>query len=162
MRETGSVAEPRTIGITIAAAPANVYACAAATERWPELLPHYRRVRVLAQHGSVRVIEIAAWRDVFPIAWVAEQINDPSRPTIRFRHVRGITRGTDVQWNFTGIPEGTRVTVEHRVSAELPIVGERLGERVVAALFLDRVARMTLDGIKAFVEGPNAGWTDRS
>jgi uncharacterized membrane protein len=161
MREAASVAAPRTLGITIAATPANVYACVAATERWPELLPHYRRVRVLAQHGSVRVVEMAAWREVIPFAWVAEQINDPIRPTIRFRHLRGVTRGTDVQWNFTAVPGGTRVTVEQRVSAELPIVGERL-ERVVASLFLDRTARKTLTGIKRFVEGANPLRPERS
>jgi ribosome-associated toxin RatA of RatAB toxin-antitoxin module len=156
MRDGTSVAEPRTLGITIAATPAKVYACVAATERWPELLPHYRRVRVLAQHGSVRVVEIVAWRDVIPFAWVAEQINDPERPAIRFRHVRGVTRGTDVQWNFAAVPGGTRVTVEQRVAAELPIVGDRFGERVVASLFLDRTARKTLTGIKRLVEGSRA------
>src|ERR1700729_2388393 len=147
VRETERALRPRTIGITIAASPSKVYAYAAATERWPELLPHYRRVRVLAQHGSVRVVEIAAWRALMPIVWVAEQINDPERPAIRFRHVRGLTRGSDVQWNFTAVPGGTRVTIEHRVAAEIPLALEHLGTRVVASVF-DAVARGTLVAIK--------------
>jgi ribosome-associated toxin RatA of RatAB toxin-antitoxin module len=161
MRDATSVAEPHTLGITIAATPENVYACVAATERWPELLPHYRRVRVLAQHGTVRVVAMAAWRDVIPYAWVEEQISDPLRPAIRFRHVRGVTRGPEVQWNFMAVPGGTRVTVEQRLSADLPIVGERF-ERVVAALFLNRTARKTLSGIKRFVERSHPLLRERS
>lgn len=154
MREARHAAELRTVGITIAAIPSKVYAYAAATERWPELFGHVRRVRVLAQHGSVRVVEIASWRALVPIAWVAEQINDPLRPAIRFRHLRGLTRGTYVDWSFTAVPGGTRVTVEHRIAAQVPKGLEPFGTRVAASL-LDGMAQRTLAGIKTLVEGPS-------
>jgi uncharacterized membrane protein len=160
VREAKGVPEPRTVGITIAAIPSKVYAYAAATERWPELFGHVRRVRVLAQHGSVRVVEIASWRALVPIAWVAEQINDPLRPAIRFRHLRGLTRGSYVDWSFTAVPGGTRVTIEHRVAAKVPRGLEPFGTRVVASLF-DGMARRTLAGIKTLVESPSVARSGR-
>lgn len=138
--------------ITIAATPATIYAFAAATERWPEILPHYRRVRVLAQHGSVRVVEMIAWRDLIPLAWVVEQTNDPRRPAIRFRHVRGVTRGMDVEWRFVPVPGGTRLTIEHHLSFASPL-GNVLGERVVGPFLVDDVVRKTLVRMKAVAEG---------
>jgi ribosome-associated toxin RatA of RatAB toxin-antitoxin module len=138
--------------ITIAATPAAIYAFASATERWPEILPHYRRVRVLAQHGSVRVVEMIAWRDIIPIAWVAEQTNDPTRPAIRFRHVRGVTRGMDVEWRFVPVPGGTRLTIAHHLSFASTL-GNVLGERVVGTFLVDNVARKTLARMKAVAEG---------
>ncbi len=86
--------------IVIAAPVGTIFALAAATERWPELLPHYRSVRVLARTGAARTVAMAAWRGPIPISWIAEQIDDPLEPAIRFHHVGGPTRGMDVVWRF--------------------------------------------------------------
>jgi len=107
---------------------------------------------VLAQHGSVRVVEMIAWRDLIPLAWVVEQTNDPRRPAIRFRHVRGVTRGMDVEWRFVPVPGGTRLTIEHHLSFASPL-GNVLGERVVGPFLVDDVVRKTLVRMKAVAEG---------
>ena len=140
--------------ITIAAPAERIYRLAAQTERWPEILPHYRSVRVLARHGRSRTVAMAAWRDLLPISWVAEQTDDPQTPLIRFHHVRGWTRGMDVEWRFTAAGGGTRVTIEHRLQFAFPVAAAWLGKHVVGEFFVAAVARKTLARIKALAESP--------
>ncbi|MBD5656826.1 MAG: SRPBCC family protein [Candidatus Eremiobacteraeota bacterium] len=139
--------------IEIAAPPSDIYAFAAATERWPAILPHYRYVKLLSENGPVRVVEMAAWRDVVPIAWVAEQINDPETPSIRFHHVRGWTRGMDVEWRFAPTANGTRVSIQHRLEFAFPIASAWLGKHVVGNFFVHDVAQKTLARMKTLAEG---------
>jgi len=138
--------------IFIAAPAQTIYPFAAATERWPEYLPHYRYVRVLEDRGATRLVEMAARRDVIPISWVAEQTNDPVLPGITFRHVRGWTRGMDVVWRFEPKDGGTLVTIEHELKFEFPVASEWLGEHVVGGFFVDYIARKTLACMKTLAE----------
>lgn len=141
-----------TTSMVIAAAPNTIYTFASATERWPEFLPHYRSVVILERDGESRVVEMAAWRDFIPVKWTARQINDPSRPHIAFHHLKGWTRGMDVEWLFEPVEGGTRITIEHRLQFRFPIASEWLGERVVGGFFIDDVARKTLARMKSLCE----------
>jgi uncharacterized membrane protein len=138
--------------VEIAAPAHTIYALAAATERWPEILPHYRYVRVLDEHGPARTVAMGAWQDVFPIRWVAEQTNDPSTPHIAFRHLRGWTRGMEVEWNFEPCAGGTRVTIEHRLRFVFPVAAGWLGKHLVSDYFVHGVAAKTLARMKAIAE----------
>ncbi|MBV8749418.1 MAG: SRPBCC family protein [Candidatus Eremiobacteraeota bacterium] len=139
--------------VEIAAPAETIYELAAATERWPEILPHYRYVRVLERYGATRVVAMSAWQDVFPLRWVAEQTNDPATPHIAFRHVRGWTRGMDVDWIFEPTAAGTRVTIEHRLQFLFPVASEWLGRHLVSDYFVHGVAARTLARVKALAEG---------
>jgi uncharacterized membrane protein len=139
--------------IEIAAPAGAVYALASATEKWPEILPHYRYVRVLEDRGATRVVAMGAWQDVFPIRWVAEQTNDPQTPHIAFRHLRGWTRGMDVEWIFEELARGTRVTLEHRLKFLFPVASEWIGKHVVSDYFVHGVAAKTLARMKVLAEG---------
>ena len=135
------------------AAPAEiVYAFGSQTDRWPQILPHYRSVRVLEERGATRVVAMSAWRDLFPVRWVAEQTNDPATPHIAFHHLRGWTRGMDVEWIFEPIDGGTRVTIEHRLAFQFPVAAEWLGRHVVSNYFIHGVAARTLACVKALAE----------
>jgi aromatase len=138
--------------IFIAADPQTIYPLAAATERWPEYLPHYRYVRVLEERGATRLVEMAARRDFIPISWVALQTNDPVLPRITFRHVRGWTRGMDVAWRFEPGDNGTHVTIEHQLKFDFPIASGWLGDHVVGAFFVEYIARKTLARMKILAE----------
>ncbi len=138
--------------IAIAAPARTIYAYAAATERWPLVLPHYRYVRVLDEHGPRRTVAMSCWRDVFPLAWVAEQTNDPDRLHIAFHHVRGATRGMDVEWLFTPRTGGTDVTIVHRLTFQFPVAADWLGKTVVGDYFIHGVANATLARMKVLAE----------
>ncbi|MBV8150572.1 MAG: SRPBCC family protein [Candidatus Eremiobacteraeota bacterium] len=141
-----------TSSIEIAADPATVFRYASATERWPEFLPHYRWVRVLEDDGSKRVVEMAARRNWIPIRWTAEQTNDAARPHIAFRHLRGWTKGMEVQWLFEPRAGGTRVTIEHRLRFRFPFASEWLGRHLVSDFFIHYVAGRTLAHMKRLAE----------
>ena len=138
--------------IDIAAPAATIYRFAAMTDRWPEILPHYRSVRVLEAHGDERIVAMAAWRDGIPIRWVARQIDAPSVPRIDFEHIAGWTRGMAVTWHFSPIDGGTRVTIEHRLQFAFPVAAEFLGEHVVGKFFVHDVASKTLRRMKVLAE----------
>ena len=141
-----------TTSVEIKADPGTIFGFAAATERWPEYLPHYRWVHVIEQRESFRVVEMAARRGWIPIRWTAEQRNDPARPHIAFRHLRGWTRGMEVEWRFEPTQIGTRVSIEHRLEFRFPVASGWLGRRIVSDFFIDYVARRTLARMKALAE----------
>ena len=68
----------------------HIVALAVDTERWPEILPHYRWVRLLEGDGDHKTVEMAARRDRIPVRWRAIQDVDRTGPTpvIRFRSTR--------------------------------------------------------------------------
>lgn len=138
--------------IVIAAEPATIYALASATERWPELLPHYRFVRVLDGNGNHRIVEMAAMRGAIPVHWTAEQTNDPVRPHIAFRHLRGWTRGMEVEWLFEPSQGFTRVRIVHRLDFQFPVAREWLGRHVVSDFFIRDIAGKTLACMKRLAE----------
>jgi ribosome-associated toxin RatA of RatAB toxin-antitoxin module len=135
------------------AAPADViYRFASDTPRWPEILPHYRYVRVRERNGSSLTIDMSAWRDALPIRWTARQTNDPATPHIAFHHVRGWTRGMDVEWIFTPENGGTRVEIVHRLAFAFPVFADWIGKHVVGGFFIHDVANKTLARMKTLAE----------
>ena len=134
-------------------APENViYGLAAAVERWPSLLPHYRRVRVLSEDGHRRLVEMAAQRDGIPVRWWAEQISFPEEPRITFRHVRGVTAGMEVEWRFQPVAEGTLVEIRHDLILTWPLVGGLVADRIIGPFFVSNIAGKTLRQIKLLSE----------
>jgi ribosome-associated toxin RatA of RatAB toxin-antitoxin module len=146
-----------TTTVQVHAAPATVYRLAAAVERWPLILPHYRWVRVLADHGDERIVAMAARRDLIPVQWVARQTRFPAEHRIDFKHVGGITRGMDVTWRLTPNAQGVEVSIWHGFHPTWPLVPDRLVRGIVGEFFVDNIARKTLRRIKALAEAEEAG-----
>lgn len=130
--------------IVVNASAQTIYERACATEAWPQLLPHYRYVRVLRGDGRHRVVEMAARRGAVPVRWRAEQINDPVTPQIIFRHVAGWTRGMHVYWRFEPAGSSTRVIIDHELRSPLA--------PFIARFFIDPIATRTLACMKAHAE----------
>jgi hypothetical protein len=81
---------------------------------------------------------------------------DPARGEIRYRHLRGITRGMDVIWRLRGIAgtEGTDVEVVHTwVGPAWPVIGRAAAALVIGPVFVHGIAARTLAGVKRFAEG---------
>src|SRR5436309_2134727 len=121
--------------MTIAAPIAKVFSIAAGVDRWPTILPHYRWVRFLEHGGdSGAIVEMAAWRPFGPVRyptwWVSEMSIDRARWEIRYRHIRGITRGMQVVWRMTqcGMENDERgARNAERGTVEIEVVHEWVG-----------------------------------
>ncbi len=152
--------------ITIQAPIDRVFALAADVERWPAILPHYRWVRFL-ERGDGRagagsgLVEMAAWRPFGPVGyptwWVSEMRVSTETREIRYRHVRGITRGMDVVWRLRpagGEREGTvAVDIVHQWDGPAwPLVGRAVASLVIGPVFIHGIASRTLAGIKRSAE----------
>jgi uncharacterized membrane protein len=137
---------------------ARVFECAADVERWPRWLEHYRWVRFLERRADGGVVEMAAWRRFGPLRWptwwVSEMCVDRGAPVVRYRHVRGITRGMDVEWSFAPSGgDGVAVTITHRWSGpDWPLVGRAAAGLVIGPLFIHAIAARTLAGIGRVAE----------
>jgi uncharacterized membrane protein len=139
-----------------------VFAAAADVERWPELLSHYRWVRLLEPRPDGGLVEMAAWRPFgiarYPTWWVSEMRVDRTTPAVHYRHVRGITAGMDVVWNFLPREGDTDVSIVHQWSGpRWPLIGRAAAELVIGPVFVHGIASRTLAGIRRHVEAGQRG-----
>ena len=135
-------------------APADIiFRLAADVVRWPEILPHYRFVRVLGWRGSQTLVKMAARRDGIPVSWTSILEPRPAERRILFRHVRGVTRGMEVEWRLESQPEGsTRVSIRHDFEPGWPLVGGRVAHLIIGEFFVRNIAGKTLRRIKELAE----------
>jgi len=146
----------------VSASVDRVFALAAAVERWPDWLAHYRWVRLLERRPDGGVVEMAAWRPFGPLRWptwwVSDMTVDRGAPAVRYRHVRGITRGMDVEWTFTPASEDrVAVTITHRwAGPPWPGLRRAAADLVIGPLFIHAIAQRTLAGIARVAEQGDA------
>jgi aromatase len=129
-----------------------VFAYAARVEDWPRFLPHYRGVRIIATRAGARIVEMRARRGRIPVWWWARQVVLPAEHRIRYTHLRGITRGMEVEWRITPGGEGVVVTIVHDLSLRWPLIGRAVADWIIGPRFVDPIAGATLRRIKALVE----------
>jgi ribosome-associated toxin RatA of RatAB toxin-antitoxin module len=128
-------------------------------EHWPAYLRHYRYVRFRSRNrDGGGVVEMSANRPFGPLKWptwwLSQMAVDEKAPSVRFRHIEGITTGMDVEWTFTRHDEGTHVRLFHvwdgpdwlliRVPAAVGVIGP---------VFVHGIASRTIAGLKAAAEG---------
>jgi ribosome-associated toxin RatA of RatAB toxin-antitoxin module len=139
--------------VHVRAALGRVFALASTVERWPEILPHYRWVRRL----DGNLVEMAAWRPFsilkYPTWWVSEMTVDRAAGQIRYRHVRGITRGMNVVWRLAREGDGVAVEIVHTwAGPRWPLIGRFAADLVIGPVFIHGIASRTLAGIKRAAE----------
>lgn len=141
-----------------------IFDIARRVEHWPAYLPHYRFVRWRERRGEDDgVVEMSASRPFglvhWPTWWVSEMsvrrrgAHGRDLPTIRFRHVQGITTGMDVEWSF--IPEGddVRVRILHVWNGpRWPLIGVFAASTVIGPVFVHGIASRTLAGLARVAE----------
>jgi len=130
-----------------------VFTTASRVEQWPAILRHYRWVRRL----DGNLVEMAAWRPFgplkYPTWWVSEMRLDRAAGEIRYRHVRGITRGMDVVWRLVREGDGVAVEIVHTwTGPSWPLIGRLAADLVIGPVFIHGIASRTLAGIKRAVE----------
>ena len=144
--------------IQIAAPFDRVFSAASNVTRWPDILPHYRWVRQLDHGGGL--VEMAAWRPFgivkYPTWWVSEMKIDRAAGEIRYRHVRGITKGMDVVWRMVEEDGGDGVVeveiVHEWTGPHWPLIGPLAANLVIGPVFIHGIASRTLAGIKRHAE----------
>ncbi len=138
-----------------------VFAYAARVEDWPRLLPHYRGVRVIAAGPGWRIVEMRARRGRIPVWWWARQVVLPDQRRICYTHVRGITRGMEVEWRITPANGTVLVTIAHDLALRWPLIGRAVADRIIGPVFVEPIAGTTLRRIKWLVEqGPRSSPED--
>lgn len=135
-----------------------IFDIARKVEEWPAHLPHYRfvRFRERASDGG-GIVEMAANRPFglleWPTWWLSEMSVDDGAPSIRFRHIGGITREMDVEWSFRAVEGGTHVKILHVWDGPpVPLIGIPAATLVIGPLFVHGIASRTLAGLAAVAE----------
>jgi ribosome-associated toxin RatA of RatAB toxin-antitoxin module len=141
----------------IAGSLADVWARASDVERWPDILPHYRWVRMLERRPGGGIVEMSANRPFGPLGWptwwVSEMWLEPAHHVVRYRHIRGVTTGMDVEWKLRETAAGIDATIVHEWQGPpWPLIGRPAAEWVIGPVFVHGIASRTLAGIKQAVE----------
>jgi len=138
-----------------------IFSLAADVERWPALLPHYRYVRVERRTAHGGRVAMSASRPFGPLRWPTwwtslmdvHADDNAASPTIRFRHVHGITRGMDVAWTFDDVADGTLVRIVHVWNGpRWPLIGRIAARAVIGPVFVHGIASRTLAGLARIAE----------
>jgi hypothetical protein len=150
---------------------AAIFDVARRVEHWPAYLPHYRWVRWRDRRaGDDGLVEMSANRPFgianWPTWWLSEMtvqeapdVGTPL-PTIRFRHVEGVTAGMDVEWSFIPEGAGTRVRILHVWDGpRWPVIGLFAATTVIGPVFVHGIASRTLEGLARVAEREAAGGT---
>ena len=144
-----------TIAIDVAAPADLVFDLARSVERWPDLLPHYRRVQVRERHpDGAMTAEMLAIRSVIPVlgfgipvAWRSRTWSERDARRLRFIHQGGATDGMDVTWRIEPTSAGCRVSIEHDFRPR-----SRFWGLLVNRFFVRPIATRTLATFKAIAE----------
>ncbi len=144
----------------VRAPPSPIFDIARRVELWPGYLPHYRYVRFRERtNDGGGLVEMAAWRPVGPLPggwptwWLSRMAVDEAVRSIRYRHVRGITAGMEVEWTFHENPAGTLVRIVHAWDGpRWPLIGVFAATAIIGPHFISAIASRTLDGVGSLAE----------
>ena len=128
-----------------------IFEVAADLEKWPKFLPHYRYIHYLERGANRNVVRMAARRGNIPVSWVSEEVIDPDKYEVRFRHLRAWTKGMEVVWTFVEQPSGVLVSIAHDLHFRIPPLSP-IAEPIIGGFFISYVANQTLKHMKAYVE----------
>ncbi|HEY3114271.1 MAG TPA: SRPBCC family protein [Gemmatimonadaceae bacterium] len=158
-----------------------IFEIASRVENWPAHLSHYRYVRFRERRSDGGgLVEMSAFRPFqiidtssapvsfnWPTWWLSEMSVNEADPSIRFRHVEGVTKGMDVEWSFTPAPPGggrggwggrggrggTHVRILHVWDGpRIPVLGVLAAKYVIGPVFVHGIASRTLAGLARVAE----------
>jgi hypothetical protein len=161
-----------TVDEQLVRAPAEVmFRIASRVEEWPEHLTHYRYVRFRERRADGGgVVEMSANRPFelgsggiaainWPTWWLSLMSVNSERPSIRFRHIGGITKGMDVEWEFHRRSAAeTHVRIVHVWDGpRWPGIGLLAANLVIGPVFVHGIASRTLAGLAKVAERDAGG-----
>lgn len=142
-----------------------MFELASRVEAWPDHLAHYRYVKFRERKSDGGgIVEMAAYRPFdpgsagvlrvnWPTWWLSMMSVDHARPSVRFRHIGGITKGMEVEWEFHARPGGTHVRIVHAWDGpRWPGIGVFAATLVIGPVFVHGIASRTLAGLASVAE----------
>jgi len=142
-----------------------VFGIVSEVEQWPAHLAHYRYVRYRERvPDGGGVVEMSAYRPFdlggggvarfnWPTWWLSMMSVDRGAPSIRFRHIGGITKGMEVEWSFKRRSNATHVRIVHAWDGpRWPLVGVWAATMVIGPVFVHGIASRTLAGLAKVAE----------
>ena len=153
-----------TIDELVVRAPLQViFDLAADVERWPKHLSHYRYVRFHERRDDGGgTVEMSANRPFgsanWPTWWtslmsVSRPGSTATAPAIRFRHIRGVTTGMDVEWSFHEHASDVLVRIVHMWNGPpWPLIGGWAARGLIGPVFVHGIASRTLAGLARAAE----------
>jgi hypothetical protein len=156
-----------TIDERIVAAPlAVIFDLSADVEQWPVRLSHYRYVHFDEKRSDGGgTVEMSANRPFgamnWPTRWTSlmsvTRPGSSAPPSIRFRHIRGITAGMEVEWTFHAVGPNTLVRIVHVWNGPAwPLIGDVAARSVIGPVFVHGIASRTLAGLAQAAERSTA------
>ncbi len=100
---------------------------------------------------------MGGWIRLWPARWTAVQEPRPEEHRITFRHLKGITKGMEVEWRFAPADGATDVALTHELVMRWPLIGRLVGDHIVGPVYIDYIARKTLAAVKARAEAVARG-----
>jgi hypothetical protein len=74
-------------------------------------------------------------------------------PSVRFRHVHGVTKGMDVEWTFVAQGDDVLVRIVHVWNGPpVPLIGDVAARGVIGPVFVHGIASRTLAGLARAAE----------
>jgi hypothetical protein len=143
---------------TVRTPMARIFAIARDVEHWPAHLAHYRFVRFRERRrDGGGLVEMSANRPFgllhWPTWWLSEMEVRAEVPSVRFRHVGGITTRMDVEWAFAPVDGGTHVRILHTWDGpHWPLIGTIAAQQVIGPVFVHGIASRTLEGLARVAE----------
>jgi ribosome-associated toxin RatA of RatAB toxin-antitoxin module len=154
-----------TVDEAVVAAPmARIFELAWKVEEWPAHLPHYRFVRFRARtRDGGGLVEMSANRPfgslAWPTWWLSEMEVRHDVPSVRFRHVDGVTKEMEVEWQFEPVRDApadaprTHVRIVHLWDGpRWPVIGVPAALAVIGPVFVHGIASRTLAGLRRVAE----------
>jgi ribosome-associated toxin RatA of RatAB toxin-antitoxin module len=142
-----------------------IFALAVDVEAWPQRLDHYRSVRFIdRRRDGGGTVEMSANRPFgvvnWPTWWTSLMTVSRLQPgsgaslaSIRFRHIRGITTGMEVEWAFEPVSTGMLVRIVHVWNGPAwPVIGDLAARAVIGPVFVHGIASRTLAGLARAAE----------
>ncbi len=137
--------------IQIATTPEAAYGLTSQLERWPEFLPHYRSIHILDREPSSMTVKMSAWRDFLPVSWTSKFHADPDRLELHFYHLTAFTKGMEVVWTYSPVPDGVLITIKHDLHFRIPFLATAI-EPIIENYFIHHIATKTLTTFKKILE----------
>lgn len=125
--------------------------------RWPETLPHYRKVTDAGRDPVGRPLyQVTVRCGGLPVSWKAVCDVEETGLELRFEHLTGWTKGMKEIWTFTPTRDGTRAEIVQELKFRVGLLAG-LVEPPLGVLVVRSNARKSLSSLKQIAENAATG-----